>query len=134
MLAGDVVDLVGQHGVMLNDDTVTTTSGGMLVLSPAPTGETYQLVHSLDGTAVVLTAALGHGMSDMATDDTGLSFASLGDVPNISGDLLQHLGVNPGILRFTATDETAGYVGASAGSSPNSATVNLLVAHEPFAG
>ena len=133
MQAGDVVDLVGQHGVTINDDTVATKSG-MLFLSPAPAGDTYQLVHSLDGTAVVLTAASGHGMSDMATDATGLSFASLDHMPNISGDLLQTLGVNPGTLPFTATDETAGYIGASAGSSPNSAAVNLLMAHQPFAG
>jgi hypothetical protein len=133
MQVGDVVDLVGQHAVRLNGDTVTTNSG-MLFLSPAPTGDTYQLVHSLDGTAVVLTAASGHGTSDMATDDTGLSFASLDDVPNISGDLLQSLGVNPGILPFTATDETAGYIGASAAGSANSAAVNLLMAHQPFAG
>ena len=39
MQAGDVIDLAGQHGVVMKDDTVTT-NGGMLFLSPAPAGDT----------------------------------------------------------------------------------------------
>ena len=75
-------------------------------------------------------------MSDVATADIGRSFVSLDDMPDISDDLLQRLVVNPGMrsLTFTATDETVGYVGANAGSNPNSAAVNLLMAHQPFAG
>jgi T5SS/PEP-CTERM-associated repeat protein len=133
MQAGDVIDLAGQQGVTLHGDTVTTKSG-MLFLSPAPAGDSYRLIHSLDGTVVILSPASGHGMNDMALDDTGPSFASLDDVPNISGDMLQGLGVNPGILPFTATDETAGYIGASAGGNANSAAVNLLMDHQPLAG
>jgi hypothetical protein len=133
MQVGDVIDLAGQQGVTPHGDTVTTKSG-MLFLSPAPAGDTYRLIHSEDGTAVALTAASGHGMSNMATDDTGQSFANLDDVPKISGDLLQSLGVNRGILSFTATDETTGYIGAGAAGSANSAAVNFLMAHQPFAG
>jgi autotransporter family porin len=133
MQVGDVIDLAGQQGVTLNDDTVTTKSG-MLFLSPAPAGDTYQLIHSLDGTAVVLTPASGHGMSDMATDNTGPSLEGLNGETNISADLLERLGVNTGILPFTTTEEMAGYIGASAGGSANSSVVNLLMAHQPFAG
>jgi hypothetical protein len=135
MQAGDVVDLAGQHGVTLKDDTVTTSSG-MLFLSPAPAGDTYRLIHSGDGTAVVLTSASHGGMSDVATADTGWSFARLDDMPHISGDLLQRLVANSGMrsLMFTATDETVGYGGANAGSNPDSAPVNLLMAHQPLAG
>ena len=95
MQAGDVIDLAGQQGVTLHGDTVTTKSG-MLFLSPAPAGDSYRLIHSLDGTVVILSPASGHGINDMALDDTGPSFASLDDVPNISGDMLQGLGVDPG--------------------------------------
>jgi autotransporter family porin len=133
MQVGDVIDLADQQGVALKDDTVTTKSG-MLFLSPAPAGDTYQLIHSLDGTAVVLTPASGHGMSDMATGDTGSSLADLNDETTISADLLERLGVNTGILPFTTTNETAGYIGASTGGSPNSSVVDLLMAHQPFAG
>ena len=135
MQVGDVIDLSGQHGVVLKDDTVTTNSG-MLFLSPAPAGDTYRLIRSPDGTAVVLTPASDGGMSDVATADIGRSFVSLDDMPGISDDLLQRLVVNPGMtsLTFTATDETVGYVGVNAGSNPNSAAVNLLMAHQPFAG
>jgi hypothetical protein len=135
MQTGDIVDLVGQQGVLLKGDTVTTKSG-MLFLSAAPSGDTYKLIHSLDGTAVVLTPASGHGMNDMATADMGLSFAGLDDVPDISGDLREHLGVNRsmGSLQFTANDQTGGYIGATAGGSPNAAAVDLLMAHQSFAG
>jgi hypothetical protein len=75
-------------------------------------------------------------MSDMAISDAGLSVASLDDVPNISSDLLQTLGVNPGILPvpFTATAEMADHIGPSAGAGDNSAAANWLMAHQPFAG
>jgi autotransporter family porin len=135
MQVGDVVDLAGQQGVTLNGDTVTTKSG-MLFLSPAPAGDTYRLIHSQDGTAVVLTPASGHGMSDMAMDDTGLSSVWLDNVPNMSADLLQHLGVGHDVssLSFTSNDETGGYVGAGAGSSLASAAIDLLTAHGSFSG
>lgn len=93
MQTGDIVDLVGQQGVLLKGDTVTTKSG-MLFLSAAPSGDTYKLIHSLDGTAVVLTPASGHGVNDMVTADMGLSFARLDDAPNILADLLERHGVN----------------------------------------
>jgi autotransporter family porin len=135
MQVGDVVDLAGQHGVTLKGDTVTTNSG-MLFLSPAPAGDTYQLIRTSDGTAVVLTPASGHGMSAMATGDSGLSSESQDDAPNISRDLLPRLGVSLGMgaLSSTATDVKVGYVGAGAGGSTNSAAVNLLMAHQPSAG
>jgi hypothetical protein len=125
MQVGDIIDLAGQRGVALNGDTVTTKSG-MLFLSPAPAGDTYRLIHSQDGTAVVLTPASGHGMSGMAMDDTGLSSAWLDDVPNISSDLLQHLDVGRGVSSLSF----AGYVGAGAGSGLASAAIDLLTTHE----
>jgi T5SS/PEP-CTERM-associated repeat protein len=130
MQTGDIVDLVGQRGVLLKGDTVTTKSG-MLFLSAAPFGDTYKLIHSLDGTAVVLIPTSGHGMSDMVTADMGLSFAGPGDVPNISADLLERLGV--GSLQFTANDETGGYIGATTGGSANASAVDLLMAHQSLA-
>jgi T5SS/PEP-CTERM-associated repeat protein len=130
MQVGDAIDLVGQQGVTLKDDTVTTKTG-MLFLSPAPTGDTYKLIHSQDGTAVVLTPASEHGMSE-ATGDRDLSFASQDEVPNISADLLQSLGFLPSMssLLFTASDCMAGYLGAAAGDDPASAAVNLLMTQQ----
>jgi autotransporter family porin len=127
MQVGDVIDLAGQHGVTLKDDIVTTKSG-MLFLSPAPAGDTYRLIHSPDGAAVVLTPASGNEMSDIAVADTGLSFMRQDNVPSISGDLLQRLGVNLDVaaLSFIGTDEKVGCV---AGSSLNSAAVDFLMAH-----
>jgi autotransporter family porin len=131
MQVGDVIDLAGQQGVALSGDTVTTKSG-MLFLSPAPTGDTYRLIHSQDGTAVVLTPASGHGMSVIEMDDTGLSSAWLDNVPNMSTDLLQHLGLGHDVssLSFASNDEKAGFVGAGAGSSLASAVTDLLTVHE----
>jgi autotransporter family porin len=135
MQVGDVIDFASQPGVTLTNDTVTTSSG-MMFLNPAPAGDTYQLIHSLDGTALALIPASGHGMSDIAAADTSLSLASLTDAPHISGDFLQHLVVDAGMrsVTFAATNEMVGYVGASAGVSPNSAALDLLMAHYPFAG
>jgi autotransporter family porin len=132
MQGGDVIDLVGQHGVKLKDDTVTTKTG-MLFLSPAPAGDTYKLIHSRDGTAVVLTPASEHGKGDdVATADRSFSFASQDNVPNISADLLQSLGFTRGIssLSFTATDDTSGHLGAAAGNSLVSAAIDLLMTQQ----
>jgi hypothetical protein len=132
MQVGDVIDLAGQQGVALKGDTVTTKSG-MLFLSPAPAGDSYRLIHSQDGTAVVLTPASEHGTSDMAAAGAGLTFATHDDVPNVSTDLLQHLGISLGTSSssFTATDEMAGYSGAGDGLA--SAASDLLAAARHYA-
>jgi hypothetical protein len=133
MQVGDIFDLAGQQGVALTGDTVTTKSG-MSFLSPAPAGDTYRLIHSQDGTAVVLTPVSGHGMSEMGTADTGLSFATLDDLPNVPADLLQHLGISLSMssLSFTAPNEMAGHAGVGDGLA--SAVFDLPTAGQHYVG
>jgi T5SS/PEP-CTERM-associated repeat protein len=136
MQAGDVVDLVGQHGVRLNDDTVTTKSG-MLFLSPAPAGDSYKLVTTQHGTAVLLVATSAYGMSDADTANTGQFFGSDDDLRGQFGfaNTIENLGLtlSTSTNSFSASHGTAAYTDAAAGIGDTFAGVDLAAAYRPHA-
>jgi hypothetical protein len=135
MQTGDVIDLTGQTGVTLSGDTVTTSSG-MLFLSPAPAGDSYRLVSSQHGTAILLTATSPHGSGHTAMAEASQTAGATG----VSADMLQDLGLIHGA---SVSDGGAGHAGADAHSGSSAAGdgtglsfagVDLSAAHQHYAG
>ena len=119
MQSGDVVNLAGLSGVTLNGDTVTASGGGMMFLSPAPTGETYKLIDSQNGASVVLAPTTAHGASAWASESLG------------SPD---ELGFSLGSAATTFAQGLASHAGATTSDFGTFIRTELTAVHQQFGG
>jgi T5SS/PEP-CTERM-associated repeat protein len=123
MQAGDVIDLVTQDqgNLVLKNDTITTKTG-MLFLSPAPAGDTYKLIDSQDGDALVVIPA---SKGDQGGNTAGPDLSKLADLPNIIADLQSLVPGLPQTFTAYADDQTGG----SAGAGNSAISAAMLMAH-----